>query len=256
MQLHKNIRPMALAAVGTAVLFSAGAASADVFDVTVDPLDYIIEEEDGGRAGPTGRIHTRTGSLGSGALGERGRNSVFPFELPALPAGEVIETANLAFDTATAINPGDINYNVDLYALDILDAGSDGLTADELPTAYAEGPSDPNATLIQDNLLTVATAPETGFASFETDAAGDSALAGFLNSFYAANPGYAGGSFLFLRFTPDVDPGDVNAGYRPTPSENGTGNAAVLSLTTTVIPEPTTLAPLALAVGALIRRRR
>src|SRR5207237_216639 len=108
------------------------------------------------------------------------------------PGAASANSAHLLFTVTNRFGPG--AFNGDLY----------GLAARASPTVLQSdffiGPSDGTATLIQDNILTSATA-----ANASTDATGDANLLSFLNTQYAAG---ASGKYVFLRFSPDpTDPG-------------------------------------------------
>lgn len=182
-----------------------------------EALDYVIEEENGGTIGPTGRSVTRTGSLGRSAAGEQGRNSVFVLELPALEQADQLAGAWFSFSATSPINPDALEYNADLYAIGIVQSDSRGITRDQLLADYYEGRRDAEAVLVQDDVLT----PQRAEGRITISDEASKTLDSYLQTFYDDNPQYDGGVYLLLRLSPDRDPGAVNAGYRPLPTENG-----------------------------------
>ena len=230
-----------LAAVGGVALL-ANAAGGAVFSVAVNPADAEVSA-----SGPSNQ--TKNGTILAGAFNATPLVAVFPFQLPALPAGETILSANL---DVTGFRNGAATFNADLYGLGFRNA------ATVLAGDFFTGALDTtDATLIQDNQFTPATG--TTAARVGTSPAGDAALVAYLNAQYEG--GAVGGtSFAFLRYNPDfvTNPGTATSGtlgYPVSTQETGTATRAVLTITT--VPEPTSAAALGLAgVGLLARRRR
>lgn len=235
------VGPLA-AAVGVMVL-SAGGARAATISVEVNAADAEVSA--GGASN-----QTKVGTILAGTFNATALTAVFPFPLPVIPSGETILTANL---DVTANRNNAPTFNADLYGLGFRNA------ATVLAGDFFTGPLDAtDATLIQNDQFTPAT--PTAAARAGTSAAGDAALAAYLNAQYQA--GAVGGtSFAFLRYSPDfvTNPGTASSGtlgYPVSTQETGTATRAVLTITTGV-PEPTSAAALGLAgVGLLARRRR
>ena len=186
-------------------------------------------------------LHFSTVGLGQSGL-RAGRNSsngttyinvaVLPFEMPVIPAGHVIIDANLSFSANRNVTYG--STAADLYGLDFR-SNNDILLSDfyYAPT----GTHDPNASLIQDSILTANDfTTNFGFNTFNTDSTGPNAssnLVSYLNNQIAANTG----NFAFFRF--NTDDAAIST-WNNIGSSSGTSTdniGAVLSITTAV-PEP------------------
>jgi hypothetical protein len=196
------------------------------------------------------------------------RNLVLVFKLPDRPAGQQVSTANLSVS---------VNYNnngspVDLYGLHWR-SSSTVTTGD-----YYAGPSDPNASLIQQTLLDGSS--PANYARTDTNAAADAALADYLNAQY--DDGAAAGDYVFLRlnrhdtstgpfsmiavYSADIAPFLANAFSGGSPTlYNYYLNlyegqmSPTLDLTfapATSVPEPASLSLLALGALAMLHRRR
>jgi N-acetylglucosamine-6-sulfatase len=128
-----------------------------------------------------------------------GRNTVLIFSLPVLPSGAPIESARLEVTASRTMAP----FNGDLWAL--------GIRGDTSPVLrYHEGPGgDPQSVKLQAAFLD----PGMGTGFVRRSSSGASGLTAYLQSFYGANPGYAGGQHLFLRISPDADPGVTDIYY-------------------------------------------
>ena len=166
------------------------------------------------------------------------------FGLPVLGALESVVGANVEFPFFDI--DGTPSFNVDLWGI-----GFQGAT-----TALAEffdlDTGDTGNTKIQDDILTTATADPNGFTTnVNTDATGDANLASYLQGFYDVNPGYGGGSFVFLRLNQDSEAVDGGVGYE-VGLPNG-GYSLALTVENAVVPEPSTLALAMLGVPFLVR---
>ncbi|NJL70295.1 MAG: hypothetical protein HC888_01195 [Candidatus Competibacteraceae bacterium] len=131
---------------------------------------------------------------GFGGNPSRFNSTVLVFQLPSLPSGQLFTKANLRF--SAAIN-GSPNFNAELHGLPRRDA------ATVLPGDFYAGPSDPAATLIQDNLLRSSSGlGATLTANRTTDGDGNIQLRNYLNAQY--NGGAGAGHYVFLRFSMDT----------------------------------------------------
>lgn len=184
---------------------------------------------------------------------------VAPFQLPALPVGEVFTSATIQFRLYEKI--GTITYNLDLYAL--TNRANSGSSALETGDAN-EGPTDAtNAILIGDNFLTPASPFQSGAgadpanATKVSGAGEEAALLSFLNSQYLAN---GAGSYVFFRLSPDdAVPNNNNAYSILTQNAGALSERPQITYTSAVVavPEPATFGLLGLAaVGVLGRRGR
>lgn len=135
--------------------------------------------------------NTASNPMLAGFSGSTGMCPVFVFQLPSLPAGHKIGTASVSVFYYG--KDGSPSFNADLYGLPCRTAST------VLSSDFYAGPSDPNATLIQDNFAT----PSSGSTGVTTgtNAAGDLALANYLNIQYQAG---GTGKFVFLRLSPDA----------------------------------------------------
>ncbi len=178
--------------------------------------------------------------VGFGGTPARGTVLFWPFELPVLADDEFIDSAELSFDfTDKNSSP---TFNLDLWG-----AGFQNDTNTSTMRKYFQyDTGDPNSGTIkiEDNIIT----PQTEFGTISS---ANEALTSYIQGFYDANPGYTGGSYAYLRLNMDDGYRSEGVGYR-IPSPEG------VSLTLTVVPEPSTIGLLAMAGAALLlfRRRR
>jgi hypothetical protein len=237
------VKRFSLACAGAAIVAAgAGQASAAVISVIVNAGDGEATPTSAGNQG-------KVGTLLSGAFNTTAISPVFPFQLPVLPAGEVVTDANL---DVTAFRSGTTTFNADLYGL-----GFRATNAYTLADFFSGTLDATDATLIQDNQFTATTA--TGAARTGTSAAGDAALVAYLNAQYVGGA-TGGSSFAFLRYSPDfaVNPGTASSGslgYPISSQETGAATQAVLTITTGV-PEPGGVGLATAAVAGLLARRR
>lgn len=139
----------------------------------------------------TGGVSSGTNPMLAGFSGSTGMCPVLVFQLPTLPAGQQIATANLS--AYYAGRDGSPSFNTDVYGLPHRTV-STVLTSD-----FYAGASDATKTKIQDNFITPSSGT-TGFTA-STNAAGDTALAAYLNGRYQAG---GAGKYIFLRLSPDA----------------------------------------------------
>jgi arylsulfatase A-like enzyme len=158
--------------------------------------DYVVNEDN--TLATLGINSLRTGGNNTAPVG--GRNAVVLFELPVLQTNEILTSARLDFSVLS--RAGTPTFNIDLWSLGISNSAAQFFK-------YFEGDSgDPNAVKIEDNVITPSITAATNLSTSITNG-----LTGYLQNFYTNNPGYAGGKYLFLRFTPDADAGGTSIGW-------------------------------------------
>jgi N-acetylglucosamine-6-sulfatase len=172
--------------------------SPDSITVLGHPLDHALAEGSPPTAVSSESVTLRVGANTGGIPG--GRNTVLIFALPPLPAGVALESATLQ---VTAWRDSTLLFNADLWAL--------GIKSDTTPILrYLEAPDgDAVSVKLQSGLLT----PALGGAATAVQSAPASGLTAYLQSFYASQPTYTGGQYLFLRLNPDVDAGVTNHNF-------------------------------------------
>jgi hypothetical protein len=184
--LHTNTF---LAALCTIVSLPLATQAADLV-IFSDVRDAELNSNGGVPSGPSlgfDGTNARAGSS-SGA----GRNAVFPFLLPTLPAGDLIASTSLNLRIATITGGALTNYNGDLYAIGVGDTAT-------FPLEYYAGPLDTtDATLIMDNFTPVGT---QGGTNSTTNASASATLGSYLQDLYST--GNAAGRYLYLRVSPD-----------------------------------------------------
>ena len=193
-------------------------------------------------------VKATKGSTRVGASSGSANSGVYPFQLPALPAGEFVSTANFVVEFITADSNSVSDF--DLYGLPYRAA------PDVLPGDLYSGDDDPtDATKLQDKF---AVDPDDEATFVETDATGDAGLAAYIQAQYDA--GAEAGDYLFLRISADTQQA-TEAGTEGRSLaffesvERHTTSDPTLTFETEVIPEPATMALLA-AGGVLLGRRR
>jgi hypothetical protein len=228
------------------------------------------------------RLQTSTGSFAPGPSTTADRlrvgfqanfqiNGAYFFRLPVFAPGSQpilaadFSVAALPDTAATAATP---THNADLVALGFTntDPPANGAAESQAYFFLGEGATDVAAgrQLIQNNFLAPSDfIPLGGTATVEsTDAAGDLALAAYINNLYltqAPNGFVPGTSYLILRLNPDQLTGAGTNRYSLASADNVSG-AQLPTLNLTVIPEPATASLVAgllalLACTRLLQRR-
>jgi len=215
----------ALAAL-LATVFAVPSAPVAVFSQLGDEASYTLENNDAvfNPINTPGTISLIVGNLSDGTM----YNAVYIFAVPALPVGDVVATAGLEFRASVA--PG-TTFNADLHGIGFQNS------TDPILDFWNSNLPELGAIKLQDNILT----PGIG-SGFDqtTDAVGGAALAAYLQTFYTANPAYAGGEYVFLRLNPDANPGSVNEYY--VVGAAPLDGLPILTITTLAVPEPAAFA--------------
>lgn len=167
--------------------------------VTGNQNDYGIKDTNGGTA-----YRINNNELVVGALDHWenvvGGDAVLIFEIPLEEQAYNLSNIELEFTARRRHTPG-TPWNADLHLLGIYNS----TTPFSSYSAYTNG--NPDILLIKDNILGIA------FPNVNTTITSESfALVPIIKTFYQNNPNYSGGQYLFLRFSPDSDPG--NQAYR------------------------------------------
>ncbi len=240
-----------MSATGNADRVNAGFVDGDTSDRSVDSDNTF-----GNWAGqPTERI-------GRAASGGLRRNHIMVFELPQLPSGEQVIDADLKVTLVGGNDFGALfQTGVDLYGVR-LDASGTVATSDFYAGSYAV--SGNNGVGLQENLVYQPNSFNSGFdpallGDHHTDPTGDANLAAWLQSLYD-DPGYnsSGTNYAFLRLSGQ---GNIGGDFRyfefGTANNSTAANRPVLQITSgAVIPEPSSLGLIGVAVGLLALRRR
>ena len=167
--------------------------------VTGNQNDYGIKDTNGGKA-----YRINNNELVVGALDHWenvvGGDAVLIFEIPLEEQAYNLSNIELEFTARRRHTPG-TPWNADLHLLGIYNS----TTPFSSYSAYTNG--NPDILLIKDNILGIT------FPNVNTTITSESfALVPIIKTFYQNNPNYSGGQYLFLRFSPDSDPG--NQAYR------------------------------------------
>jgi hypothetical protein len=242
-------------------LFASAAATAQAVSITSSPSDFeprFNYSTNTFAPGPS----TMAATLRSGFQANFNITSAFFFPLPVLAPGEVITGADFTVtempDTAAgALTP---QFNADLYALGVTNTNPPANGTPESQAYYfiGNGPAPVGQVMIQDNfLLGTDFIPLGGTAATKsTSATGDTALLTYINSLYQ-NPLAAGfipgTSNLILRVNPDVGAAGGTQRFTFAAAENTTQGIVLptLTLTTTIVPEPGSIAMLAVGMAGL-----
>ena len=120
-----------------------------------------------------------------------GGDAVLIFEIPIKETALQINRIELKFTARRKWSPSEIMWNADLYLLGIKNN-----------TTPFEGDSNNSSiTLINDNIL------DPGFPNTDTIVTSNCEdLLAFIEGFYQERRNYSGGQYVFLKFTPDMDP--------------------------------------------------
>jgi hypothetical protein len=125
--------------------------------------------------------------------------AVILFKLPVLAAGETISTANLALDISAGFLSGGqdpLPKGVDIYGLRY--STNSAVLTNDYGFKTITGAND---VLIQNNIVQFTSNITYNYMVYNTDTAGDIALANWLKAQYAA--GAVGGNYVFLRIHAD-----------------------------------------------------
>ena len=165
-------------------------------------LDFTVTE--GGivqRAAEVLRVGATTDPAGAG------RSAVLAYELPPLADPAALDRAFVSFHIVR--QTGNVSQvRADLWAIGITDG--DTLLAEHLEANAELDLADRSDNLkLQDNIIKSGNHLARTFSDDEAA----TLLAGYLRTFYEANPDYDGGRFLQVRLNPDRDLGNVNAGW-------------------------------------------
>lgn len=231
-------------------------ASAAVISAPGSTADQVFHAN--GTSIWVGQAEARIGSTGNATT--QTYAGMFVFQLPELPAGEEVVSADF---TVVAIGGNDwralYNKSIDLYALRVASAAS-VLASDYFAGPY--GTDDTDATGIQESFLFQPNDYNGGFdatllGQHSTDGSGDASLGSWLNAVYAADPG-AAGKYVFLRVNTRGDISPTSARYWSLGSMNNAtvSNRPTLTLTTDLVPEPGALMLVGGALAMLQTRRR
>lgn len=189
------------------ITFALAVSAAAQISITGSAADYELAE--GPVLGSTTATTTRAGA--SNAASNPGlRNLVYLFALPAAPGGQGVTSAKLSFTYVSKSSTP--TFNADLWGI--------GFQAGTTPILKAlKANTDSDSVKVQDNIIEPATAlgriTSGNFASY-------------IGDFYTANPGYTGGTFVFLRLNGDA--GSTSAiGYNCATANNA-GNEPVLEI--------------------------
>ena len=180
-------------------------AATSSVSINGDTGNYGLRENAQVDAGAT---TVRAGASSVGGANTHGRNGVLIFALPAIGQGNRISGATLTFTYGS--KSGSPSFNADLWGVGFYTATT------PITNCYLAADTDSNSanTKLQDNVLTPASA-------IGTITSAD--FAAYIQGFYAANPNYAGGSYVFIRINPDADPGGSVVGFNINTAESSTG---------------------------------
>ena len=204
-------------------------AFANDYSVSCVSADYVICEGPPAFTGSPGVTTIRIGANNNNGS-PSGRNAVMIFPLPALSPGEQVTTATWIVNVAG--RSGTPAFNCDLWGI-----GFQGSTT-ALVEYFEANTGDSGNTKFQDNVII------PSFTSGNISISNSAVIGAYLQTFYATNPGYAGGSYVFLRMNPDSDSGTTSLGWSISAQESGL--PAELILTTTggpVTPPQITVQP-------------
>lgn len=174
-------------------LIGATPASWDI-TVTGNSADYAISANGGS---PT-VVQAGDTSLRLGARRETGvndgRDAVLVFELPVLPANAELAMAQLEIYATRQW----ARFDADLWAI--------GIQGSTTPIVDYHETEPQTGVKLQDRLMDHNLPALPTYSTVTSTLAGG--LSAYLRDFYADNPAYAGGQYLFLRVNADIDPND------------------------------------------------
>ena len=120
-----------------------------------------------------------------------GGDVILIFEIPSLDEGNSLNHIDLKFSARRKWSPSEIMWNTDLYFLGIKSTAG----------PFEDEDNESSMFLIEDNIL------GPSFSNTDTIVVTScSPLIYTINEFYQSNPNYSGGHYIFLKFTPDMDP--------------------------------------------------
>lgn len=193
--MSSQIIGFSLTALLATIGFSPFGVRAATFDIPVSPDDRIIFND--GAARPENDLNARVG------LGFNGFSSsvyVLPFQLPALPPGERVVAAKLVLNLEGWSNFSSVLQNLDLYGINGIGTSSEP----DYSGIYIDGAapvSNPNAMLLQNDLLTAASISSTA-ATGQTNPVVSGDFAPFVQNLY--DGGASAGSYVYLVLTHDA----------------------------------------------------
>lgn len=242
------VSKIGLMALTMGLVAAANATTIDSLNLTADYDAF----EAGGNVAPS----NNTGGIGGSANSANNKCVYFVYALPVLPSGEALTNAHMQFVYTGYV--GAPNFNVDLYAC----GTGTSIASTDVIKRYNESdlPEDPASIKVQDNILTTSTlnltSGQTTNSVVGSSALGDAALATYLTTFYATNPTYAGGTYLFLRLSADADPGTQTVNTTFNIKHQESSQSGKITLTTAATPEPASLGVCALGAMAMGMRNR
>lgn len=199
-----------------AAFFLAPGALAGSYISTCVSQDHALVE------GPPVSASQGITTIRIGANSGNGRNAVLIFPLPVLGAGEEVVFGELAVDVAG--HSGTPTFNGDLWGIGFQS------TPDPILEYFEADAGDVGNTKLEDNIFRPST--PNGLV-ISTNAA---AIGAYLQTFYAANPGYAGGTYVFLRLNPDANADAVASSIGWSISAYENSQPALLTITTSDAP--------------------
>lgn len=243
--------------IATMVIVTAGLSLATVMNIEGSPTDRTIGLNSSGVITAAVNIASTTLSAGddNAAFNQLYCAGILVFQLPSIPVGEAITTANLGiyWDADNMQSIGSLTGSTDnampkwcdLYAVRY--SASSTVTTNDWGYKANVGVND---VLLESQFLYQAANVTMNPTLAETSAGADAALASWLTAQYTA--GAVAGDYVFLRIQAMKDSGN--------PWKITSGDAAtqkpLLTIETSVIPEPATVGMIGLgAVIAMLIRR-
>ncbi|MFM8414945.1 MAG: sulfatase-like hydrolase/transferase [Planctomycetota bacterium] len=167
-------------------------------------LDFTATE---GGAVLTGLNSSRVGSSTDRPADGHGRSAVIAYELPPIDDPTLLERVFVSFHIVS--QTGNVStVNADLWAIGITPGST--LLAEHLEAnVELNRPDRADNLKLQDNIIKMG----NHLARTFSDDHAALLLGRYLQDFYEANPGYAGGSYLQVRLNPDRDLGATSIGW-------------------------------------------